>query len=95
MKEEKVKETIQKEESLKNTDGDTAVKADKIKAGISGNKKTVVDAVSETNKDEKATDTTVIETGKDKKITEENTTQSGANLVLLDDPKLRRNTWTA
>ncbi len=87
MKEEKVKETIQKEKILENIDGETAVK---IEAGISANKKTVVNSVAETNEAEKAIDTTVIETGKDEKITEEDITQPGSNLVLLDDPKVRK-----
>ena len=82
MKEEKVKEIKQNAESLKNANGDTAVK---IAAEINKNENT-------TDQTENATDTVDKLNGKKekgKKTTEEDRTQPGADLVLLDEPNLR------
>ena len=82
MKEEKVKEIKQNAESLKNANGDTAVK---IAAEINKNENT-------TDQTENATDTVDNLNGKKekgKKTTEEDRTQPGADLVLLDEPNLR------
>ena len=82
MKEEKVKEIKQNAESLKNANGDTAVK---IAAEINKNENT-------TDQTENAIDTVDNLNGKKekgKKTTEEDRTQPGADLVLLDEPNLR------
>ncbi|WP_288775304.1 GTP pyrophosphokinase family protein [uncultured Eubacterium sp.] len=88
MKEEKKKKTNKKEEICKETDGDTVIK---IATEINRKDKTEVDSVFEINTDEDAIDKTAIETeiDKDEKKVEDDTTQPGADLILLDDPKLR------
>lgn len=76
-----------KEEKKKKTDGDTVIKK---ATEINRKDKTEVDSVFEINTGEDAIDKTAIEIGKDEKKVEDDTTQLGADLTLLDDPKLRK-----